>query len=79
MLSPRGLNIHLCSLFRIPVAERQVFSAEPEWFMPTLQMQVFVQGLKPLDPKAKEEVRRNFNRAREALLHELSTRGESDR
>ena len=77
MLSPRGLNIHLCSLFHIPIAEQQVFSAEPEWFMPTLQMQVFVQGLRPLDDASKAQVREYFDRARDVLLQELSAQGEN--
>jgi exosortase len=79
LLSPRGLNIHLCSLFNIQVADHQVFSAEPEWFMPTLQMQVFVQGLKPLDETARAQVREAFDRAREVLLQELTAREENKR
>jgi hypothetical protein len=72
LLSPRGLNIHLCSLFHIDVAERQVFSAEPEWYMPTLQMQMFVQGLRPIDEKLKEEARAYFDTARNLLFREMS-------
>ncbi len=72
LLSPRGLNIHLCSLFHIDIGEQQVFSAEPEWYMPTLQMQLFVQGLKTLDAKAMNQAHSYFDSARNSLLRELS-------
>jgi hypothetical protein len=72
LLSPRGLNIHLCSLFRIDISEQQVFSAEPEWYMPTLQFQVMVQGLKPPSEEQKEQARTNFDQVRNLLFQNLS-------
>ena len=72
LLSPRGLNIHLCSLFHIDIGDQQVFSAEPEWYMPTLQMQLLIQGLNTLDEKEMAQARTNFDRARSILLQELS-------
>ena len=72
LLSPRGLNIHLCSLFGVDVGENRVYSAEPEWAMPTLQMQIIVQGVTPIDPESMELARRYFDSAREILLRELS-------
>ncbi len=72
LLSPRGLNIHLCSILHIDIGEQQVFSAEPEWYMPTLQMQLFVQGLKTVDAKAINQAHSYFDSARNTLLRELS-------
>jgi hypothetical protein len=72
LLSPRGLNIHLCSLFHIDVAEQQVFSAEPEWYMPTVQLQIFIQGLQPLDEKQKKQARDYFDGVRNVLFQEMS-------
>jgi hypothetical protein len=73
VLSPRGLNIHLCSLFNIDIGEHQVFSAEPEWYVPTLQVQMFVQGLNTLeDAKTLERAHTYFDNARNILLRELS-------
>jgi exosortase len=72
LLSPRGLNVHLCALFHIDIGEQQVFSAEPEWYMPTLQMQLLVQGLSTLDEKEMARARANFDHARSLLMQELS-------
>jgi hypothetical protein len=77
MLSPRGLNIHLCSLFGVQIGDDQVFSAEPEWFMPTLQIQVLVRGLKAPDEATKKQARLYFDSARDVLLRELSSSKES--
>jgi hypothetical protein len=76
LLSPRGLNVHLCALFHIDIAEQQVFSAEPEWYMPTLQMQLLIQGLSPLDEKEMARARANFDKARSLLMQELSSEPE---
>jgi exosortase len=78
LLSPRGLNIHLCSLLGFDISEHQVYSAEPEWFMPTLQMQLFIHGLKPIEPKDMDLARSYFDDAREVLLRELSPSQGSD-
>ena len=72
LLSPRGLNIHLCSLFHIDIGEEQVYSAEPEWYMPTLQMQLLIQGVNALEEKEMAQARANFDKARTLLMQELS-------
>ncbi len=77
LLSPRGLNVHLCSLFGVDLGEHMVYTAEPEWAMPTLQMQVVVQSVQPIEPETIKLARRYFDDAREALLRELSGRQEN--